>query len=81
MRFLLLHQPPVVQQGRGSTATSGGVAASPTSAATEEAIRLFFLEVYEAWVKMAMSPFYRLGEEIRSEVFRGRVAAAGKKYL
>jgi len=37
--------------------------------------------VYENWVKTIMSPFYQVNMEIKSPVFRGRVAAAGKKYL
>lgn len=38
-------------------------------------------EVYENYVKAVMSPFYRRGMEIRSAVFRGRVVAAGRKWL
>jgi hypothetical protein len=57
------------------------VAANPTSPATEEAIRQFFSEVYESWVKTCMSPFYTVDMEVKSPIFRSRVAAAGKKYL
>ncbi|OAA65748.1 trafficking protein particle complex subunit 2 [Niveomyces insectorum RCEF 264] len=64
-----------------SSRASTAVGANPTSAATEEAIKNFFVEVYENWVKTAMSPFYKTNMEIRSPVFRARVAAAGKKYL
>ncbi|KAI9819074.1 MAG: TRAPP subunit [Phylliscum demangeonii] len=65
-----------------STSTSSSaIGANPTSAATEEAIRLFFTDVYEVWVKTLMNPFYLLNMEVRSPVFRARVAAAGKKYL
>lgn len=38
-------------------------------------------EVYENWVKTVMSPFYRRDMEIKSPVFRGKVLAAGKKWL
>lgn len=38
-------------------------------------------EVYESYVKTAMSPFYKQGMEIGSPVFRTRVTAAGKKWL
>jgi hypothetical protein len=62
---------------------SSSVGANPTSPQTEEAIRLFFWEVYEAWVKTVMSPFFRAdgAGEVRSPVFRGRVIGAGRKYL
>ncbi|TKA53800.1 hypothetical protein B0A49_12526 [Cryomyces minteri] len=61
--------------------TSSSLAANPTAPQTEEAIRLFFTEVYDAWVKNLMNPFYLLNAPVRSPVFRGRVMAAGKKYL
>ncbi|KAK5010870.1 TRAPP subunit [Cryomyces antarcticus] len=61
--------------------TSSSLAANPTAPQTEEAIRLFFTEVYDAWVKNLMNPFYMLNAPVRSPVFRGRVMAAGKKYL
>ncbi|KAK3295507.1 Sedlin [Chaetomium fimeti] len=48
---------------------------------TEEAIKNFFNEVYENYVKAIMSPFYKVNMEVRSPVFRQRVAAAGRKYL
>ena len=64
-----------------SASASTSIAANPTSPQTEEAVRSFFLEVYENWVKAAMSPFYRVNMEVRSPVFRQRVAAAGRKYL
>lgn len=95
VKFLLLHQPtataaaaaaaaagvsgatPVTNPSRNSTA----VGANPTSPQTEEAIKNFFGEVYENYVKAIMSPFYKVNMEIRSPVFRQRVAAAGRKYL
>ncbi|TID13111.1 trafficking protein-like protein particle complex subunit 2 [Venturia nashicola] len=66
--------------------TSGvaGTAASnynPSSPAVEEATKNFFLEVYDAWVKTIMNPFYQVNMPVRSPVFRAKVAAAGKKYL
>ncbi|CAK7220335.1 TRAPP subunit [Sporothrix bragantina] len=64
-----------------SSRASTAIGANPTSAATEEAIKNFFNEVYENWIKTTMSPFYKANMEIRSPVFRARVAAAGKKYL
>ncbi|KAK4143858.1 Sedlin [Dichotomopilus funicola] len=95
VKFLLLHQPtataaaaaaatagvsgvtPVANPSRNSTA----VGANPTSPQTEEAIKNFFGEVYENYVKAIMSPFYKVNMGIRSPVFRQRVAAAGRKYL
>ncbi|KAJ5733757.1 hypothetical protein N7493_002543 [Penicillium malachiteum] len=94
-RFLLLHQPPQLPSGNaslgsssllgasGSTTrtSSSSVAANPTSPQTEEAVRQFMNEIYESYVKSAMSPFYKQGMEIRSPVFRSKVTAAGKKWL
>ena len=89
MKFLLLHQPTGPGTGGGAAGASASssrpsstaVGANPTSAATEEAIRSFFAEVYENWIKAAMSPFYRANMAVTSPVFRTRVAAAGRKYL
>ncbi|KAE9367537.1 trafficking protein-like protein particle complex subunit 2 [Stipitochalara longipes BDJ] len=80
VKFLLLHapsQPAVANTTRASTS----IAANPTSPQTEEAIKQFFTEIYENWVKTIMSPFYQVNMEVKSPVFRARVAAAGKKYL
>jgi len=38
-------------------------------------------QVYEAWVKCIMNPFYDVNMEVTSPVFRGRVAAAAKRHL
>ncbi|KAL9610125.1 MAG: hypothetical protein Q9204_009100 [Flavoplaca sp. TL-2023a] len=64
-----------------SGAGSGGIPNNPTSPQTEEAIRLFFNEVNEVWLKSVMSPFGGPMEVVGSKVFRARVVAAGKKYL
>ncbi|KAK1756228.1 transport protein particle 20 kDa subunit [Echria macrotheca] len=85
IKFLLLHQPlnPTAgaAAGTSSTRNSTSIAANPTSPQTEEAVKNFFNEVYENYVKAVMSPFYKLNMEIKSPVFRARVAAAGRKYL
>ncbi|KAH8673947.1 Sedlin [Xylariales sp. PMI_506] len=92
MKFMLLHQPLNTTTGgtgglaSGSSAStssraSTSIAANPTSPQTEEAVRNFFNEVYESWVKAVMSPFYKVNMEVRSPIFRQRVAAAGRKYL
>lgn len=97
-RFLLLTRPRDESLGltswgaggaRGSLA--GGRAAlgggaglyNPSSPATEEAVKNFMVDVYEAWVKTIMNPFFAVGngEVIKSPVFRQRVATAAKKYL
>lgn len=57
------------------------LANNPTSAQTEEAVRQFMTDVYEAWIKCIMNPFYVVNGPVTSPVFRGRVAAAAKKYL
>lgn len=79
-KFLLLHQP-AQQSLTAGRMSANSIATNPTGPATEEAIRNFFVEVYESWVKAIMSPFYKVNMEIKSPVFRSRVAAAGKKYL
>ncbi|KAI0887459.1 Sedlin [Annulohypoxylon maeteangense] len=80
VKFLLLHQP-TTPVSTTSTRASTSIGANPTSPQTEEAIKNFMLEVYENWVKTIMSPFYRANMEVKSPVFRQRVAAAGRKYL
>lgn len=79
VKFLLLHHPitPSGTNSRSSTA----IGANPTSPATEEAVKMFFTEVYENWIKAIMSPFYQANMEVTSPIFRTRVAAAGRKYL
>lgn len=86
VRFLLLHQPPIAPVGAAgsrasSTAMSTSIPHNPTSPQTEEAIRQFMTEVFEIWTKTLMNPFYRVGSEIKSPVFRQRVSAAGRKWL
>lgn len=81
VKFLLLHQPTGSGTGSGTSRSSTSIAANPTSAATEEAIKSFFLEIYENWVKAVMSPFYKVNMEVKSPIFKQRVVAAGKKYL
>ncbi|KAI9731550.1 MAG: TRAPP subunit [Cirrosporium novae-zelandiae] len=75
-----------------SRTTSSSLAA--TSTQTDEAMKNFFTEVFELWVKTSMNPFYSftgggtVGSGsgagvggIDSPVFRGRVIAAGRKWL
>ncbi|KAF2114122.1 Sedlin [Lophiotrema nucula] len=97
VRFLLLTRPRDEALGLGSggagsqrgslaggrAGLGGGNVYSPTNPATEEAVKNFFVDVYEAWVKTVMNPFFDVGkgDVVRSPVFRTRVAAAAKKYL
>jgi len=80
-KFLLLHQPLVPPTSGPGSRSSTAIGSNPTSPATEEAVRNFFMEVYENWVKAVMNPFYKNNSVVGSPVFRQRVAAAGRKYL
>lgn len=57
------------------------VAANPNAQLTEDAVRNFVIEVYEAWVKCILNPFYQPNQVVTSPMFRSRVAGAAKKYL
>ena len=82
IKFLLLHQPTnTTSASTASTRNSTSIGANPTSPQTEEAVKSFFTEIYENYLKTIMSPFYKVNMEIKSPVFRTRVAAAGRKYL
>ncbi|KAF2725265.1 Sedlin [Polychaeton citri CBS 116435] len=61
--------------------SANSLANNPTSTQTEDAVRSFMLEVYEAWVKCIMNPFYQNNQIVTSPIFRSRVASAAKKYL
>lgn len=39
------------------------------------------VQVYEAWVKCTMNPFYQVNQAVTSPIFRNRVATAAKRYL
>lgn len=88
IKFMLLHNPETHAISRSNLSSAASSRSSgypgsynPSSPAVEEAIKNFFLEVYDAWVKTIMSPFYSLNMPVRSPVFRARVAGAAKKYL
>ncbi|CCU81213.1 unnamed protein product [Blumeria hordei] len=80
VKFLLLHAPTQLA-ATNTSRTSTSIAANPTSPQTEEAIKQFFGEIYENWVKVIMNPFYQVNMPVKSLVFKSRVAAAAKKYL
>jgi len=94
VKFLLLMNPdptsttyanfPGANQAKPQSTVSRQstlLANNPSSAATEEAVKQFMLEVFEAWVKCIMNPFYQLNQAVSSPVFRQRVATAAKRYL
>ncbi|KAL1590543.1 hypothetical protein WHR41_00952 [Cladosporium halotolerans] len=75
-----LASPP--PSSRSSTARQSMLLANnPSSSQTEDAVRGFVTEVYEAWVKCIMNPFYDVNQEVTSPIFRARVAAAAKRFL
>mmetsp|Transcript_5849 Transcript_5849/g.17280 ORF Transcript_5849/g.17280 Transcript_5849/m.17280 type:complete len:135 (-) Transcript_5849:39-443(-) len=47
----------------------------------EEAVRHFFLDVFEHYVKMQMNPFYKEDMQITSKPFDKAVHAAARRYL
>lgn len=47
----------------------------------DEAIRVFFLEAYELYLKGLLNPFYEKGTSITSKVFDSKLRALVKKYL
>ncbi|GIZ45660.1 hypothetical protein CBER1_08175 [Cercospora berteroae] len=73
------YQAPPSRPNTGRQSTL--IASNPTSQQTEEAVRQFMTEVYEAWMKCIMNPFYNVNQPVTSPVFRSRVATAAKKYL
>ncbi|KAF2646151.1 Sedlin [Massarina eburnea CBS 473.64] len=96
VRFLLLTRPR--DEALGLSGTTGGSRGSlaggrsgltsaglynPSAPATEEAVKNFFVDVYEIWVKTVMNPFFHAGngDIVKSPVFRARVGAAAKKFL
>ncbi|XP_065058644.1 trafficking protein particle complex subunit 2-like [Rhopilema esculentum] len=47
----------------------------------EDGIKNFFQDVYEAYIKLLMNPFYYHNTEIKSPVFQKKVQNAARKYL
>jgi hypothetical protein len=48
---------------------------------SEDAIRQFFTDVYDLYVKTALSPFYFVNDPITNPQFDLKVKAVAKKYL
>jgi hypothetical protein len=85
-KFMLLCNPDTHATSRSSLSVSAAAARQPSgynpaAPSVEEGVKNFFLEVYDAWVKTIMSPFYSLNAPVRSPVFRARVLGAARKYL
>mmetsp|Transcript_3469 Transcript_3469/g.6621 ORF Transcript_3469/g.6621 Transcript_3469/m.6621 type:complete len:141 (+) Transcript_3469:111-533(+) len=51
------------------------------SGRSDDAIRNFFQDVYELYVKLSLNPFYRYDTPIKSSAFDTRVKALARKYL
>ncbi|KAL7064672.1 hypothetical protein AAHC03_04615 [Spirometra sp. Aus1] len=49
--------------------------------ANEERIRIFFQEVYEAYVRLSMNPFFVHGAKISSAFFQKKVQQLARKYF
>ncbi|KAL7267057.1 TRAPP subunit [Rhizina undulata] len=47
----------------------------------DDAIRSFFLEIYDLYTKTLMNPFYEVDMKITSYVFDQKVKGVAKKYL
>eukprot|EP00298_Acanthocystis_sp_HF-20_P021297 c27561_g1_i1.p1 GENE.c27561_g1_i1~~c27561_g1_i1.p1 ORF type:complete len:136 (-),score=21.87 c27561_g1_i1:24-431(-) len=47
----------------------------------DEAIKNFFQDVYELYIKLVMNPFYEINSAITSQVFDARVKAIAKRYF
>lgn len=47
----------------------------------DDAIRQFFTDAYELYMKTLMNPFYEIDLRITSIVFDSRIRGAAKKYL
>ena len=47
----------------------------------DDSIRLFFVEVYEAFLKLQMNPLYRKDDKIYSMKFNQKVMQIGKRYF
>ncbi|XP_044741439.1 probable trafficking protein particle complex subunit 2 [Chrysoperla carnea] len=47
----------------------------------EDGIKNFFHDIYEAYIKYTLNPFYTVNSKIKSSLFEKRASLYGKKYL
>ncbi|OCF33810.1 hypothetical protein I317_01302 [Kwoniella heveanensis CBS 569] len=47
----------------------------------DDGIRLFFLDVWEAYVKVLLNPFHTVSTPIRNPAFEGKIRASAKRNL
>lgn len=47
----------------------------------EDGIKTFFHELYEAFIKYSLNPFYTANSKIKSSLFEKKASLCGKKYL
>lgn len=88
VKFMLLYNPDANAGGKSSAANARqgaygqpSTTYNPSAPAVEEAIKNFYVEVYDVWVKTTMNPFYKREGKVTSPIFRTRVATAARKYL
>lgn len=47
----------------------------------EDGIKSFFHDLYEAFIKYSLNPFYTVNSKIKSSLFEKKASLFGKKYL
>ena len=51
------------------------------NSSNDDAIKHFFVEVYEAFIKFSMNPLYKTGEKIYSQSFNKKITAIGQRFF
>ena len=81
IKFLLCHTPNTGPSGSLGAGTGSVVSSSTSSKNEDNAIRQFFMEINELYVKCLMNPLYSVNEPIRSTEFDLKVKLLARKYL